>query len=168
MGKSKSGIKTGTNMNDFYFHILALIKENNLFEGCHSYNSTLTYFKYTPVKVMFLLIFLYIKENGIDEYISDVYDTPFETGGMGPILPDVTDKFFYFSEEAVFKFANKKEIFNHFNKKALEILDIDYFKLVDICRNTSIYRENWDTVIEQNIKIPISLKMIGDAVLDQK
>lgn len=165
-GKNKYDLRYGVNMNDFYFHLIALIEENKLWNANMSSNASRILLKHMPIKVMFILIFLYIDEHGVDNYIREIYDSPFRANQTGVILPDVTDIFTYYGD-SIFKFGKKHEKFNRFNELAVRLLQKDFISISDAVRSTYIFRDNWEDIMEKGIKIPITLEMIVDAVKAQ-
>lgn len=165
-GQNKYDLRYGVNMNDFYFHLIALIEENKLWNENMNSNSSRILLKHMPIKVMFILIFLYIDAHGVDNYIREIYDSPFRANQTGVILPDVTDIFTYYGD-SIFKFGKKHEKFNRFNELAVRLLQKDFISISDAVRSTYIFRDNWEDIMEKGIKIPITLEMIVDAVKAQ-
>lgn len=165
-GQNKYDLRYGVNMNDFYFHLIALIEENKLWNENMNSNSSRILLKHMPIKVMFILIFLYIDAHGVDNYIREIYDSPFRANQTGVILPDVTDIFTYYGD-SIFKFGKKREKFNRFNELAVRLLQKDFINISDAVRSTYIFRDNWEDIMEKGIKIPITLEMIVDAVKAQ-
>lgn len=165
-GQNKYDLRYGVNMNDFYFHLIALIEENKLWNENMNSNSSRILLKHMPIKVMFILIFLYIDAHGVDNYIREIYDSPFRANQTGVILPDVTDIFTYYGD-SIFKFGKKREKFNRFNELAVRLLQKDFINISDAVRSTYIFRDNWEDIMEKGIKIPITLEMVVDAVKAQ-
>ena len=165
-GKNKYDIRLGVHMNDFYFHILALIKENNIWHRGMAQSSSNILLKYMPLKVMFFLIFFYIEDYGVDDYIKEIYDCPLRTSRMGVILPDVTEGLDYY-DGRVLKYAERNKKFNRFDGMAIRLLKMDSLGMSDAVRSTAIFRDNWEDIMKNKIKIPITLEMIENAVKAQ-
>lgn len=165
-GENEYDIRLGVHMNDFYFHILALIKENNIWHRGMAQSSSNILLKYMPLKVMFFLIFFYIEDYGVDDYIKEIYDCPLRTSRTGVILPDVTEGLDYLDGN-VLKYAERNKKFKRFDGMALRLLKMDSLGMSDAVRSTAIFRDNWEDIMENGVNLPITLEMIENAVKAQ-
>lgn len=119
-------------------HIIAVAKKNNL-----------KVMNMQVQKIMFFIIQDYLAENGVDEFITELYDIPFHPWKYGPTVPNVYLDYSLFGSADVTSISNEtfyNEDYALFDKNIVKYLKKDIFDLVDETIHTTIYQKQKDNV----------------------
>ncbi|HIW72326.1 MAG TPA: DUF4065 domain-containing protein [Candidatus Levilactobacillus faecigallinarum] len=118
-------------MNELSQHILAVGSE-----------SKLAVTNLALQKVMYFSIRKYLKEHDPDEFIEEVYDTPFQTWQYGPVVPEIYFKFSVFGSMPIANLGKYKNQYAVFDDEIKKLLQENVFDLVGRSHQQSFWQKN--------------------------
>lgn len=135
------------NMEKFAEHIIAIVNKNDEY---------ITNLKLQ--KVMYIAM----KNTKTDlEFLTSLYDEPFEVWRYGPTIRCVYDEYKRFVTTPIrFNEAKRYTEYDIFNKEIIRLLDENVWDLIDLCTREDFYKENKKHIISSTSNIIYPLQQI--------
>ena len=138
-------------MKEFASHVLAVGKKNNL-----------------PVtnlqlqKVMFFALGFYIQDNGRDDIVTEIYDTPFAKWQYGPVVESIYYAYSAFRSRDITEEDEGilNDTYNDFNEMISDLLRLDVFNLVHASHELPSWKDYASDIMKINHVKPYSLEEI--------
>lgn len=134
-------------MQKFAEHIIAIANENDEY--------------ITNLKLQ-KIMYMTMKNTKTDlEFLTNLYDEPFEVWRYSPTVRCVYDKYKEFVTSPIrFNKAKTYIEYDVFNKEIIKLLDEDVWDLIDLCIDEDFYRENKKHIISSTSDIIYPLQQI--------
>ncbi|WP_424349579.1 Panacea domain-containing protein [Latilactobacillus sp. 5-91] len=112
-------------------------------------------------KVLYFIIKDYIKENNIDDFISTVYDIPFEAWPYGPVVRDLYFEYNIFGSDQITDVGSINEQYEVFTPNIITRLKQNVYDLVDSTHKEIFWKSNKDRILKHD-EITYRLENIRD------
>lgn len=116
-------------------------------------------------KVMYFAIGSYIRNNGIDKFIRNIYDEPFEAWPYGPVVRSVYFDFKLNGRNKINIKADYNPKFAPLDQYIIKYLDVPIREMVEDSHKHEIWRRNKSKIMRHEI-IEYELEDIENAFVD--
>lgn len=116
-------------------------------------------------KVMYFALGSYIKDNGIDEFIREIYDEPFEAWPYGPVVRSLYFEHKINGRSKISDYPDYNPDLSVLDSHIKEYLGVSVRKLVDESHDHNIWRENKSRIIQHEF-IEYKLEDIENAFVN--
>lgn len=141
-------------MRDFANHVIALANENS--DGITNLELQ---------KVMYFAIGYYIRENGIDSFVKNLYDEPFEAWPYGPVIRSVYTKFKLNGGEKININTEYLSELTPLDKYIMPYLEVPIWTLVKKSHEHKIWKDNKSKIMRRE-NVEYQLEDIKDAFIN--
>jgi len=141
-------------MYDFSNHVIALANR----QGNGITNLELQ-------KVMYFAIGSYIKDNGIDDFIENIYDEPFEAWPYGPVIRSVYFEHKFNGRSKITDDPDYDSEFAPLDDYVINYLGVPVRELVDKSHEHPLWKDNKDKIMHHEM-IEYKLGDIEDAFIN--
>lgn len=93
-------------------------------------------------KIMYFAIKDYLNKNGLDKFINEVYDEPFETWQYGPVVPELYYRYSKNGSMAINDKGVYSEDYSSMDASIKKHLNENVFKLVEKSHEESFWQEH--------------------------
>ena len=140
------------NMEKFAEHIIAIANEND---------------EYITNLKLHKIMYIAMKNTKTDlEFLTNLYDEPFEVWRYGPTIRCVYDKYKEFATTPIiFSDAKTYGEYDIFNKEIIRLLDENVWDLIDLCIDEDFYKENKKHIILSTSDVIYPLEQIIKSTL---
>ncbi|GEO66498.1 Panacea domain-containing protein [Levilactobacillus spicheri] len=118
-------------MSDLSQHILAVGKMHNL-----------SVTNLALQKVMYFSVQDYLRQHGQDDFITALYDTPFETWQYGPVIPEIYFEFSAFGSMSISEAGHYHSALSVLDSNIVSLLKEDVFDLVNRSHEQSFWQQH--------------------------